>query len=136
MSSNESDDAVDQMQNQSQRYLCEPILDESLPTLNASKKRGPVNRGTSTLFCACQTRNDILVVDDNVFNIMTLQTILESSLKIKSDKALNGKIAVDMVAKRILENENEPCRCSRKRVNYKLIFMDCNMPVMDGFQAT
>jgi CheY-like chemotaxis protein len=67
---------------------------------------------------------------------MTLQTILESSLKIKSDKALNGKIAVEMVAQRIKQNENDPCRCSRKRANYKLIFMDCNMPVMDGFQAT
>jgi CheY-like chemotaxis protein len=32
--------------------------------------------------------------------------------------------------------EPEPCNCSKKRVNYKLIFMDCNMPVMDGFRAT
>ena len=76
------------------------------------------------------------MVDDNVFNIMTLQTILEISLKLKSDKALNGKLALDLIKKRIEENKREPCSCSRKRANYKLIFMDCNMPVMDGFQAT
>lgn len=59
--------------------------------------------------------------------------MLETSLKLKSDKALNGKMAVDLVTKRIQENERDPCNCSKKRSNYKLIFMDCNMPVMDGF---
>ncbi len=72
-------------------------------------------------------------MDDNVFNIMTLQTMLEVSMKLKSDKALNGKIAVDLVTKRFEENERDPCTCSMKRFNYKLIFMDCNMPIMDGF---
>lgn len=67
---------------------------------------------------------------------MTLQTILEISLKLKSDKALNGKLALDLIKKRIEDNKREPCSCSRKRGNYKLIFMDCNMPVMDGLQAT
>ena len=37
---------------------------------------------------------------------------------------------------RINDNEKEECDCSNKRANYKLIFMDCNMPVMDGLIAT
>ena len=34
------------------------------------------------------------------------------------------------------DNHNNPCFCNLNRKNYKLIFMDCNMPIMDGFQAT
>jgi CheY-like chemotaxis protein len=81
-------------------------------------------------------RREILVVDDNIFNVVTLQTILEYSLKIQSDKALNGKEAVEKVLKRAQEDTKDPCHCLRRRQNYKLIFMDCNMPIMDGFQAT
>ena len=40
---------------------------------------------------------------------MTLQTILEYSLKMQSDKALNGKKAVEKVMKRAEQNEREPC---------------------------
>jgi CheY-like chemotaxis protein len=76
------------------------------------------------------------VVDDNVFNIMTLQTMIETTLRLESEKALNGRVALDLVLKRHSENMRHPCLCPRNRCNYKLIFMDCNMPVMDGFQAT
>jgi CheY-like chemotaxis protein len=55
---------------------------------------------------------------------------------LKTDKALNGKEALDLVIKRKSEDLLNPCNCWRKRHNYKLIFMDCNMPVMDGFQST
>jgi CheY-like chemotaxis protein len=54
-------------------------------------------------------------VDDNVFNIMTLQTMLEVSLKLKSDRALNGKEAVDLVRKRMREDSDEPCHCKKNR---------------------
>jgi PleD family two-component response regulator len=67
------------------------------------------------LFCPCFGRCDILVVDDNVFNIMTLQTMLEVSLKLKSDRALNGKEAVDLVRKRMREDSDEPCHCKKNR---------------------
>jgi CheY-like chemotaxis protein len=53
-----------------------------------------------------------------------------------SDKALNGKEAVEKVLNRFVENENNTCKCNRQKTNYKLIFMDCNMPIMDGFMAT
>lgn len=76
----------------------------------------------------CGHKNKILVVDDNVFNIMTLQCILTAGYKLESDKALNGEEAVEAVNDRRL--------CPHCEGNYDLIFMDCNMPVMDGFQAT
>jgi PleD family two-component response regulator len=71
--------------------------------LNASKPRSSFQRRTdpSQLFCPCFGRCDILVVDDNVFNIMTLQTMLEVSLKLKSDRALNGKEAVELIKRRM-----------------------------------
>ena len=51
--------------------------------------------------CCCRDRKDILVVDDNIFNIVTIQTILEMTYGVKSDKALNGQEAIDRVFDRI-----------------------------------
>ena len=48
--------------------------------------------------CICENFADILVVDDNIFNIVTLQTILEFQYNIKSDKAMNGQEALDKVS--------------------------------------
>ena len=86
--------------------------------------------------CCCQDRKDILVVDDNIFNLITIQTILDQGFGVKSDRAVNGQEAIDKVIERINENEMEECNCSNGRANYKLIFMDYNMPVMDGLVAT
>ncbi len=79
----------------SQRGLCENILDQNLPTLRATKSgKKKKDRIVSNLFaphkviknhpsgtsypaCLCDKRKEILVVDDNIFNILTLQTILE-----------------------------------------------------------
>jgi hypothetical protein len=38
-----------------------------------------------------------------------LQTIIESTLKMQSDKALNGKEAVEKVMRRAEEDIREPC---------------------------
>ena len=86
---------------------------ESSKSNISSHSNGLSAKALSYLECCCQDRLEILVVDDNIFNIMTLQTIIECSLKMKSDKALNGKEAVDKVMKRREQNEKEPCTCSR-----------------------
>ena len=50
---------------------------------------------------------------------------------------MNGQFAMDQYDKRMQQVQAKPCTCSsKKHNNYKLIFMDCNMPVMDGFMAT
>ena len=49
--------------------------------------------------------------------------MIKQSFKMESDTAPNGLVAVNMVKERIFSP-------------YKLILMDCMMPIMDGFDAT
>ena len=70
--------------------------------------------------------DQILIVDDNIFNLQTLQTMIKLKFKQPSVIASSGEIALEFVNKRIKENKPP----------FKLVFMDCSMPIMDGFQAT
>lgn len=62
---------------------------------------------------------NILIVDDEEINRMVLSETLASS-DVQTATASNGQEALDI------------CR----EENFDLIFMDCQMPVMDGFSAT
>jgi len=65
-----------------------------------------------------------LVVDDNPFNLMVASHLMEDrGYRIKT--ALNGKEAIERVTQ---HQEN--------RQNFRVILMDCQMPVMDGYEAT
>ncbi len=50
--------------------------------------------------CACSDLCKILVVDDNIFNVMTLQMILKEGFNLESDKALNGQEALKLLRER------------------------------------
>jgi len=75
-----------------------------------------------------------MIVDDQPYNIMALKTILKYSVGIKdierlSVQAFDGQQAFDMVVENVKKNDMKIC-------DYDLIFMDCNMPIKDGYETT
>lgn len=76
----------------------------------------------------CNCRATVLVVEDNFYNVVPLRMILKTKYDVQIDRAENGKIGADMYK----ANAEKTC-CTNY---YKLIFMDINMPVMDGYQST
>lgn len=81
------------------------------------KSRTPVSRGP-----ACDTIGEpyrVLLVEDNPVNQRLMRRVLEN-MHCRADIAANGREALAIL------------RTGR----YELVFMDCNMPVMDGYEAT
>ncbi|KAL4465068.1 hypothetical protein ABPG72_012251 [Tetrahymena utriculariae] len=67
----------------------------------------------------------ILIVDDTTFNRIVLKQMFKSSQNIVIQEAINGQDALDKI-KNLKETQNR---------TFNLIFMDLNMPIMDGFEA-
>ncbi|CAD8170287.1 unnamed protein product [Paramecium pentaurelia] len=77
----------------------------------------------STLLC-CST---ILSVDDEVFNQKSLQLLLGQQ-GMNVDIVFNGRQAIERV--------QNPTKCCSTCSGYKMILMDCQMPIMDGWKTT
>lgn len=69
-----------------------------------------------------------LLVDDIRFNLTALETLLSNTFGIESKLVMNGQEAIEEVMK------NEGC-CSKCK-NFKMIFMDVEMPRLNGFETT
>ena len=67
-----------------------------------------------------------MVVDDNEFNVHTLGKILVN-LDIRYEYAFNGFQAIELA-----EQYKDKCNSCF----YKVILMDCDMPIMDGLETT
>ena len=100
---------------------------EELQGLNSAEQRprDPQQPNTSSraevtpVLAANQSAARLLLVEDNAVNQMVASRMLQR-LGFTVEFATDGKKAVDMVAAN----------------HYDLVFMDCQMPVMDGYQAT
>ncbi len=68
-----------------------------------------------------QLNGHVLLVEDNAINQEVALTILEE-LGLRVDVANNGQEALD----KFKDRDNE----------YNIVFMDCQMPVLDGYEAT
>jgi two-component system, sensor histidine kinase and response regulator len=75
--------------------------------------------GSAPSTAASNTAPRLLLVEDNAVNQLVASRMLQR-LGFTVEFATDGKKAVDMVAAN----------------RYDLVFMDCQMPVMDGYQAT
>ena len=66
----------------------------------------------------------MLVVDDNDFNLISIGLQLEK-MGLKCDKCISGELAIQKINRALLNNE----------VGYKIILMDCDMPLKNGFET-
>ena len=93
--------------------------------LESLKKSITHNKGRNlqTKMNSLENQN-ILIVDDEIMNIIILSKYLEV-LGMIFEIAHNGKEAIEKIKEKAKKNEY-----------YALILMDCNMPIMNGLQAT
>ncbi|MDA1065968.1 MAG: ATP-binding protein [Verrucomicrobia bacterium] len=97
--------------------LCNLIAKKDPVKLNKSTE--PTGGSELNPSFAIQYPHSILIVEDNPINAKVMETILKK-LGYASDVANNGEECLDAI-------ELKP---------YDIIFMDLQMPIMDGYQAT
>jgi two-component system, sensor histidine kinase and response regulator len=107
-------------------YLIKPVrqqsLLESIATvmgIQDSRRARPIVTQRSLAEARSGARKHVLVAEDNFVNQKVALRMLEK-IGYRADVASNGREAVDAVV----------------RHRYEAVLMDCQMPVMDGYEAT
>ena len=112
--------------------IAEELIHSLTPPVPKSTKNNTnvfkLRRKGSMNVARCRCRS-LLIVDDDPFNTLALEQLL-LQYKLSVDIAFNGKDGVSKF------EERRKCKCCLSCTNYKVIFMDFNMPIMDGLEAT
>lgn len=93
----------------------------------------PILKENKTNLPSMITQNKILIVDDEPYNLDAMRIILQCAtsemtnfdFKARVEQATNGMEAVELIKQGYEKEET-----------YILILMDCNMPKLDGYEAT
>ncbi|WAC14674.1 hybrid sensor histidine kinase/response regulator [Dyadobacter pollutisoli] len=101
------------------KYDAGTTVTVSIPYRISENQNDPARPDTAGEVSDFKSRLRVLIVEDNVIN-QGLMSRLMNELEVESKLAGNGKEAVE-----ILQHEN-----------FDLVFMDIQMPEMDGYQAT
>jgi len=102
-----------------------PLIPSKTPSFSLQNKSTPTSKisSISSMSTNGKSKSWALLVDDMPFNLIVASHILgKNGLNVKT--ALNGKEAIGIV------NEHY-----KKGEEFKFILMDCQMPIMDGFEA-
>eukprot|EP00831_Metopus_contortus_P012721 TRINITY_DN15117_c0_g1_i1.p1 TRINITY_DN15117_c0_g1~~TRINITY_DN15117_c0_g1_i1.p1 ORF type:complete len:188 (+),score=25.47 TRINITY_DN15117_c0_g1_i1:136-699(+) len=109
------------------RFREPPLNKEKLPPIEFSTQKVQKEpQKCPSKFARCECRQ-VLLVDDEPLNSRVLEHYLHS-INVQCDKAENGMIALTKIRQKM-----DTSKCCR---GYNLIFMDINMPLMDGVETT
>ena len=92
-------------------------------SLDGAFSEVPSSLARKTCFCT-----EILIVDDDSFNILALESLL-NKWNFKILKAFNGLQAVEIIKEKIAR------KCCDLCGGVQLIFLDYHMPIMNGVEA-
>lgn len=88
--------------------------------LKVTQTQQPAKLNQTDEIIALDTEAPLLIVDDHPVNLLFMRKTLKKLGMNNFDEASSGQQALDMV----------------KQKRYELIFMDCQMPDMDGYETT
>ncbi|KAG6602932.1 histidine kinase A two component receptor [Phytophthora cinnamomi] len=112
---------IDEVDPKHAYYASEDFLDPSLPMPSDGSTRTGENSDNASVRVEIPTQARILVVEDNEFNWEVVKCFLQ-----QDDHLLQWEVNGRDAVKAYSENHAE----------FDLIFMDCEMPIMDGYTAT